>query len=138
LCTRLATEASAVQGASGFRFGLIVEHFFAMGIGIIIGFAYSWQLTMLVLGFLPLILFGGILQVRLSTGFAKRDQQILEDAGKVCEEFVQSFFYLIFLQVAMEAIQNIRTVVQLTKKQYFDDQYSEILDTVYQYYYIFT
>jgi hypothetical protein len=33
----------------------------------------------------------------------------------------------------MEAIQNIRTVVQLSKKQHFDDQYSQILDTVSQY-----
>jgi ABC-type bacteriocin/lantibiotic exporter with double-glycine peptidase domain len=85
LCACLATEASVVQGASSVRFGLIIEHFFAMGIGIIIGFAYSWQLTLLVMGFLPLILFGGILQIRLTARFAKKDKQIIEDAGKVCE-----------------------------------------------------
>ncbi|CAF5211687.1 unnamed protein product, partial [Rotaria magnacalcarata] len=47
LCTRLATEASAVQCATGVRFGLIFQHLFAMVAGILLGFAYSWQLTLL-------------------------------------------------------------------------------------------
>lgn len=83
LCTRLATEASAAQGASGVRFGLIIENLFAMSVGILIGLAYSWQLTLLVVAFLPLVLFGGILQIRLTTRFARRNRHIVEDAGKV-------------------------------------------------------
>jgi len=35
-----------------------------MGLGIIIGFVYSWQLTLLTIVFLPFILFGGISQVQ--------------------------------------------------------------------------
>jgi ABC-type multidrug transport system fused ATPase/permease subunit len=89
LCTRLATEASAVQGASGVRLGLILEHLFSVGVGILIAFAYSWQLTLLIIVFLPLILFGGILQIRLTARFARKDKQILEDGGKVCEYFVR-------------------------------------------------
>ena len=37
----------------------------------------------------------------------------------------------------MESIQNIRTVIQLTKETHFYDQYSPILNVVYQYCYIF-
>lgn len=83
LCTRLATEASAIQGASGVRFGLIFQHGFAIIVGIFLGFGYCWQLTLLMLVFLPLILFGGILQVRLTTYYVRKDKQVLEDAGKV-------------------------------------------------------
>lgn len=83
LCTRLATEASAVQGASGVRMGLIIQYLCSMIIGLIIGFVYSWQLTFLMLAFLPLILFGGILQVQLASRFANKDKPILEDAGQV-------------------------------------------------------
>jgi len=43
------------------------------------------------------------------------------------------FLLIILLQVAMEAIQNIRTVAQLTKEAYFYNQYSQILDILYQY-----
>ncbi|CAF4809511.1 unnamed protein product [Rotaria sp. Silwood2] len=95
LCTRLATEASAVQAASGVRFGLILQHIFGMIVGILLGFLYSWQLTLLVLVFLPFILFGGILQIRLTAEFTRKDKQILEDGGKVCESFVwfSSIYY---------------------------------------------
>jgi ABC-type bacteriocin/lantibiotic exporter with double-glycine peptidase domain len=56
-----------------------------MIIGIIVGFAYCWQLTLVVLAFVPLILFGSIAKIRLVARFARKDKEILEDAGKVCE-----------------------------------------------------
>jgi ATP-binding cassette subfamily B (MDR/TAP) protein 1 len=92
LCTRLATEASAVQGASGVRFGLIFQHLFAMVSGVLLGFAYSWQLTLLMILFLPLMLFGGFLQARLTAYYSSKDKHVLENAGKVCgNDFC--FFY---------------------------------------------
>ncbi|CAF4064820.1 unnamed protein product [Rotaria magnacalcarata] len=87
LCTRLATEASAVQGASGVRFV-----------------------------FLPLILFGSFLQMRLTAYYSRKDKHVLENAGKI----------------AMEAIQNIQTVMQLTKESYFYNEYCEIFNTVHR------
>ena len=83
LCTRLATEASAVQGASGIRIGTLLQNFASLGTGLIIGFVFSWQLTLLVIAFLPLIIVGAFLETRLITGFAQHDQKALEDAGQV-------------------------------------------------------
>ncbi|CAF1941660.1 unnamed protein product [Rotaria magnacalcarata] len=85
LCTRLATEASAVQCATGVRFGLIFQHLFAMVAGILLGFAYSWQLTLLMIVFLPLMLFGGFLQTRLTVYYSSKDKHILENAGKLID-----------------------------------------------------
>ncbi|CAF3996487.1 unnamed protein product, partial [Adineta steineri] len=82
LCARLATEASAVQGASGARFGLMLQLIVSMGIGLIVGFIYSWQLTLLVIAFFPLIIFGGISQIHLTTRFASKDKQMLEDTAQ--------------------------------------------------------
>ncbi|CAF5027485.1 unnamed protein product [Rotaria magnacalcarata] len=62
LCTRLATEASAVQGASGVRFGLIFQYLFAIVAGILLGFAYSWQLTLLKLKLLLSFIFRSLKQ----------------------------------------------------------------------------
>lgn len=112
LCTRLSSEASAVQGATGIRIGILLQNFSSLGAGIIISFVYSWQLTLLVLAFVPLMILGGFLETRLITGFAKNDRKDLENAGKI----------------SLSAIQNIRTVAQLTKEDYFDDQYSKLLD----------
>lgn len=83
LCTYLATEASAVQGASGVRLGVLLQNFVTVGAGILIGFIFSWQLTLLIVAFMPLIVFGAVLQVRLITSFAKKDEEFLESAGKV-------------------------------------------------------
>ncbi|CAF3215258.1 unnamed protein product [Rotaria sp. Silwood2] len=45
LCTRLANEASAVQGATGVYMGIMFQNIAALGTAIIIGFVFSWQLT---------------------------------------------------------------------------------------------
>ncbi|CAF3856119.1 unnamed protein product [Rotaria sp. Silwood1] len=83
LCTRLATEASAVQGASGIRFGFFCQNFVSIGMGIIIGFVFSWQLTLLTIAFLPLMIFGAYLQIRVTAAFESKDKEFIEDAGKV-------------------------------------------------------
>jgi ABC-type multidrug transport system fused ATPase/permease subunit len=83
LCTYLSTEASAVQGASGVRLGLMLQNVITIGAGIVIGFLFSWQLTLLIMAFLPLIIFGAFIQIRLMARFSKVDKERLEDAGKV-------------------------------------------------------
>ena len=79
LCTRLATEASAIPVASGVRIGLILQCLCSMAIGII----YCWQLAFLMLVFIPFTVFGGILQIQLASRFAKKEKLILENAGQV-------------------------------------------------------
>jgi ABC-type multidrug transport system fused ATPase/permease subunit len=83
LCTYLATGASTVQGASGVRLGIIFQNIVTIGLGILIGFIFSWQLTLLMIAFLPMIIFGAVLQIRLMDNFAEKDKEFLEDAGKV-------------------------------------------------------
>ncbi|CAF1123167.1 unnamed protein product [Rotaria sordida] len=83
LCTRLATEASAVQGASGVHFGIIFQSLLSMISGIFLGFAFSWQLTLLIMAFLPFLLLGSISRIRLTARFERKDNKILENAGKV-------------------------------------------------------
>ncbi|CAF0836926.1 unnamed protein product [Adineta ricciae] len=112
LCTRLATEASDVQGATGIRIGTMLQNISNLGVGIILAFVYGWSLTLIMLAFVPFMIIAGFLQTYLMTGFANKDKKALETAGKI----------------AVEAISNIRTVVQLTKEQHFDDEYCRLLD----------
>jgi len=48
-------------------------------------------------------------------------------------EIFYLFLNKIYFKVAVEAIQNIRTVVQLSKEEYFYNEYSKLLDMVYRY-----
>ncbi|CAF4972614.1 unnamed protein product, partial [Rotaria sp. Silwood1] len=83
LCTRLSTEASAVQGATGIWIGTMLQNFANLGVGIILAFFYGWALTLIILAFVPFMIIAGFVQTYLLTGFAKKDKKALEEAGKV-------------------------------------------------------
>ncbi|XP_056375696.1 ATP-binding cassette sub-family B member 5-like isoform X2 [Hyla sarda] len=111
LTTRLATDASQIQTATGSRLGLIAENFSTMGIGIIISFIFGWEMTLLILVLTPVLVMTGLLETRALTGFANRDKKQLQYSGKI----------------ATEAVENIRTVASLTRETTFEEMYSESL-----------
>ncbi|KAG9340851.1 hypothetical protein JZ751_020044, partial [Albula glossodonta] len=116
LTTRLATDASMVQGATGSQIGMVVNSLTSVGAAFIIAFYFSWKLTLVVMCFLPLIALSGVIQAKMLTGFANEDKKAMEKAG----------------QVSSEALSNIRTIAGLAKERRFVDQYEQQLEAPYQ------
>uniref|UniRef100_A0A9J8CLP0 ATP-binding cassette, sub-family B (MDR/TAP), member 11a n=1 Tax=Cyprinus carpio carpio TaxID=630221 RepID=A0A9J8CLP0_CYPCA len=116
LTTRLATDASMVQGATGSQIGMIVNSLTNIGASFIIAYYFSWKLSLVVTCFLPLIGLSGVFQAKMLTGFANEDKNALEAAG----------------QVSSEALSNIRTIAGLAKEKHFVSQYEEQLQTPYK------
>lgn len=54
-----------------------------LGVGIVIAFVYSWAVTLVIIAFLPFLIIGGVLQTQMLTGFASKDKEVIEQAGKV-------------------------------------------------------
>ncbi|XP_030642513.1 bile salt export pump [Chanos chanos] len=116
LTTRLATDASMVQGATGTQIGMIVNSLTNIGASFIIAYYFSWKLSLVVTCFLPLIGLSGVFQAKMLTGFAKDDKKAMEAAG----------------QVSSEALSNIRTIAGLTKEESFVDLYEQQLEAPYK------
>ncbi|KAM4688621.1 ATP-binding cassette sub-family B member 5-like [Discoglossus pictus] len=116
LTTRLATDASQVQTATGSRLGLVAQNVACMGLSVLIAFAFSWELSLLLLFMLPILVITGMLHARALAGFANQDKIELQQAGKI----------------ATEAVDNIRTVVALTRERTFEEVYNESLEKPYR------
>ncbi|XP_034720284.1 bile salt export pump [Etheostoma cragini] len=116
LTTRLATDASQVQGATGSQIGMIVNSLTNIGVAVLMSFYFSWKLTLLILCFLPFIALSGGFQAKMLTGFAKQDKEAMEIAGRI----------------SGEALNNIRTIAGLGKEKIFVDMYEAQLDGPYQ------
>ena len=116
LTTRLASDAAQVQGATGSRLGVLFQVVFSLLLSLAIAFAYSWSLTFIIIGFVPLVMAAGALQVRAVTGFTKSNKKNLEEAGKI----------------AVESIENIRTVAGLHREDTFYELYCTQVDRIHR------
>ena len=83
LCSRLANDGAAVQGATGVRFGLICQQLVLLASGGAMACAYSWRLSLYVVCFVPLLVSGGILEIRIAGRLARKSREAIEKSGKV-------------------------------------------------------
>ncbi|XP_018424050.1 PREDICTED: bile salt export pump-like [Nanorana parkeri] len=116
LTTRLATDASQVQGATGSQIGMIVNSLTNIGVAIIIAFYFSWKLSLVIMCFLPFLALSGALQARMLTGFANQDKHAMESAGRI----------------SSESLGNIRTIAGIAKEKQFIEMYEEQLEAPYR------
>uniref|UniRef100_A0A8C4PE57 Bile salt export pump n=1 Tax=Dromaius novaehollandiae TaxID=8790 RepID=A0A8C4PE57_DRONO len=116
LTTRLATDASQVQGATGSQIGMIVNSLTNIGVAIIIAFYFSWKLSLVIMCFLPFLALSGAIQAKMLTGFASQDKKALEATGRI----------------SSEALTNIRTVAGIGKENMFIDSYEKHLEVPYR------
>ncbi|XP_012581464.1 PREDICTED: bile salt export pump isoform X2 [Condylura cristata] len=116
LTTRLATDASQVQGAAGSQIGMIVNSITNITVAMIIAFFFSWKLSLVIVCFFPFLALSGAVQTRMLTGFASQDKEALEVAG----------------QIASEALSNIRTVAGIGKERRFIEAFEAELEKPYK------
>ncbi|XP_040208751.1 ATP-dependent translocase ABCB1-like [Rana temporaria] len=116
LLTRLATDASQIKGATGSRLGLLTMTVCTLLAAILISFVHGWQLTLLILACVPFLIGANIIRLKSIAGHASKDQKALEEAGRI----------------STEAVENIRTLVSLTKEDAFYEKYNDSLQRPYR------
>ncbi|CAH8573835.1 unnamed protein product [Heterobilharzia americana] len=106
LTAKLATDAAKVAMVSGSQMGFLVEALALILMSLIVAFIYSWQLTLVILAFYPLIVIGGVLQMRSMSGGGGRDKKTNNS-----------------MRIAQEAIGSNRTLTTLTLEDYFHKRF---------------
>ncbi|GBP97567.1 Multidrug resistance protein homolog 65 [Eumeta japonica] len=94
LCSRLAADAAAVQGAAGTRIGALMQASATIVIGIVLSMCLTWEMTLVSLVSVPLVIGAVVLEGRY----------LAADADAVRRASNQA------TTIATEAISNIRTV----------------------------
>nr|AJM87336.1 P-glycoprotein [Cylicocyclus elongatus] len=112
ITTRLATDAPNVKSAIDYRFGSVFNSFVSVCCGIGIAFYFGWQMALLTIAIFPLAGVAHGFQMRFMSGRAGGDAKEMENSGKI----------------AMEAIENIRTVQALTLEHRLHHLFCQHLD----------
>ncbi|XP_075991226.1 multidrug resistance protein homolog 49-like [Anticarsia gemmatalis] len=113
ICARLSGDTAEVQGATGLRIGIILQGVSSVIIGILMGFAYDWKLTLVSSAFLPLMVGSIWLESRMSRQSQEDERQAMEAATSV----------------ATEAVVSIRTVQSLGIEKMFLEKFQQSLET---------
>lgn len=112
ICTRLATDVPNLRTAIDFRFSTVITTIISMVAGIALAFYYGWQMALLIVAILPIVGFGQYLRGRRFTGNNVKSASEFADSGKI----------------AIEAIENVRTVQALAKEDTFYQKFCSKLD----------
>ncbi|GCC29141.1 hypothetical protein chiPu_0007578 [Chiloscyllium punctatum] len=102
--------------ATGIRLGMMAMTVCTFGVALILAFIFGWQLTLLILFCIPFLLAANIIAMKSVLGHASKDNKSLEESGKI----------------ATETVENIRTVVSLTREDAFYKKYMEHVDKPYR------
>ncbi|PAV82741.1 hypothetical protein WR25_16150 [Diploscapter pachys] len=112
ICTRLATDVPNLRSAIDFRLTVVFTSIISIIAGVSLAFYYGWQMALLIVAILPLFVFGQFLRGRRFSGKSVKSAKDFEESGKI----------------AIEAIENVRTVQALTKEQLFYERFCWKLD----------
>lgn len=100
--------------AAGIKLGSSLMGLCSLLAGIIIAFVYSWKLTLLIIAFLPLVVIGGAMEMKMMAGAAGKNKEALEAAGKVSEQgLVSIWLKKNFVLLIIYVISGIHTSMQI-------------------------
>ena len=68
---------------AGTQLGIILQYMATIVGALIIGFMFSWKMSLFIFALLPIMLVGGLMQMKMMQGIAGTNQEAMRSAGKV-------------------------------------------------------
>ncbi|XP_075683420.1 ATP-dependent translocase ABCB1-like [Rhinoderma darwinii] len=116
LLTRLAMDTSQIKGVTGSQLGLLTMAVCTLLTAVIIACVHGWQLTLIILACIPILVGANVMKQKSVMGNTANDRTTLEEAGRI----------------STEVVENIRTVVSLTREDVFYEKYNANLTSSYR------
>ncbi len=89
--------------------GVVLQQIFGLIAALIVASVASWELSLMLMLCFPVLVIVGFFQISLVAGKTQKNKKGIENAG----------------QIAVESIDNIRTVVSLSIESEFFDNYKQ-------------
>jgi ABC-type multidrug transport system fused ATPase/permease subunit len=86
LTARVASDVDLIQAGMGDSVGSAVQFTSMFVVGLLIAFAYSWRMTLIIVAFLPLLALVGAVIGRVTAASTSEGQQAYGSAGAVASE----------------------------------------------------
>ncbi|XP_056308710.1 ATP-dependent translocase ABCB1-like [Danio aesculapii] len=90
LNTRLTDDVYKINEGIGDKLGMLIQNLTTFLVGIVIGFAKGWKLTLVILAVSPLLGISAAVIGKVMTTFTSREQTAYAKAGAVAEEVLSS------------------------------------------------
>lgn len=120
LSSSLATDAQVVNGAATEGVAIQIESTCSLLAGIIIGFYYSWRVSLVCLATVPFMVVASVIQAKFQMGF--------EDAANDDDEAAMVGNQKIEEQLAGDCIINLRTIASFGQDEFIIKRYSAYME----------
>lgn len=87
----LASDAQTLNGASTEGLAVMVESFFALVVGMALGFSFSWKVSLVALGVTPFMMLGGFINAKFQQGMSDFDQAAFKDANLLAGDAITNY-----------------------------------------------
>ncbi|CAB4481222.1 uncharacterized protein OCT59_003157 [Rhizophagus irregularis] len=111
LTSKLAVDASKIEGLTGSLMGNILQNMANIGIGLGLAFAFGWKLTFVIIAASPVVAISGFLEMKALAGFGAKTRKAYEGTG----------------QIVQQSVSNMRTISALTREETFKTMYADAI-----------
>lgn len=111
LTTRLASDVPMIKAVLNARLSTFISGLATIVAALFVAFYLGWQLALLLTAALPILLYVGYLQMRMSRGDRAQQVQRMEDASRL----------------ATEAIEHVKLIQAINQERYFFDRFTKEL-----------
>jgi ATP-binding cassette, subfamily B (MDR/TAP), member 1 len=110
LASKLSSNATFCKGLTSDKLSLLAQALSSMGFSIILSLVLNWKLALALMAFTPITFISGVNSTRSMTNSSKKKNKPSEDSGA---------------GLAIEVIDNIKTVISLGREKYFLDRFKQ-------------